>query len=782
MKKSLRTLSLILVLALAMAPVSVLASEEPEDDEAFCVIAETERTELEQTEASEPADGSSAEEADEPTEASERADESSGEEADEPAEASEEASEEALETPALDGESDRSGALGSNLTWVLSTDGVLTISGKGAMKNYSWKFSTASDATPPWSKLEDEIRAIVIGSGVTTIGSYIFSGCQNLESVTMSDTVTRVGEGAFTSCSALRSVRLSQNCRRIGGGAFYNCSALESLSLPESLEAIEIWAFSGTGLRSVTFSGAVTELGTGSFMDVTYEQSSPMRYTFLNLARFPFEHCASLTEINVIGYGTYYSMDGVLYGRCPVSNGIDLLVYPMGRTGEFAVPEGTNEIAMYAFKDCAGLTSVLFPDDCHMIGLGAFQSCSNLETVTFSNSMVRALTAAFKDCDSLTTLNYYGTRAQLAEFEWYTENDALRDAMRNYLGERRTFTVTIEGNGGVMEGGRATRSTMEMQEGTSYNDYYIIGTLGLRRPGYSFDGFYTAAVGGEPIPMTSGVTDATLYAHWIRHSASGVCGDALTWTLHESVLTISGTGDMWDFDFDEGTYDYPYLSTTASWSSYVEEITTLVVEKGVKSIGSCALRSFYNLSSVSLPEGLERIGNSAFMECSVLEQIKLPGSLRTIEQYAFCMSGLKSIVLPHGITEIAPWTFVACWDLEKATIPYSVRSIGEGAFIAADELKEIDYYGTESDWKAIDITYTDGRDGEVLRSVRVNYLGRAGGTVGDANGDGYVTVSDAAAILAGGTANGADASRDGRVNAYDAALVLRYAVGRVPAL
>ncbi len=56
---------------------------------------------------------------------------------------------------------------GKNLTWTLDTDGVLTISGEGVMRNYSYYDSV------PWYKNRTSIRSISISAGVTTIGNYV---------------------------------------------------------------------------------------------------------------------------------------------------------------------------------------------------------------------------------------------------------------------------------------------------------------------------------------------------------------------------------------------------------------------------------------------------------------------------------------------------------------------------------------------------------------------------------------------------------------------------------
>lgn len=95
-----------------------------------------------------------------------------------------------------------SGTCGDDLTWMLTKDGTLTISGTGEMEYYH-----GAD-TAPWCKNQEDIVNVVVTSGVTSIGNYVFSGCSNLTSVTIPESVTSIGDLAFDGCSSLTSVRI----------------------------------------------------------------------------------------------------------------------------------------------------------------------------------------------------------------------------------------------------------------------------------------------------------------------------------------------------------------------------------------------------------------------------------------------------------------------------------------------------------------------------------------------------------------------------------------------
>ena len=135
----------------------------------------------------------------------------------------------------LSANAEESGFCGPNLTWHFTDDGVLTISGKGKMYDFSY-FNVGL-----W--YEYDIKRIIIGDGVTTIGEYAFKYCSSLTSVTIPNSVTKIGEGAFHSCSALTSVNIPNSVTTIEMQAFCDCSSLTSVTIPNSVTTIDEGAF-----------------------------------------------------------------------------------------------------------------------------------------------------------------------------------------------------------------------------------------------------------------------------------------------------------------------------------------------------------------------------------------------------------------------------------------------------------------------------------------------------------------------------------------------------------
>ena len=89
---------------------------------------------------------------------------------------------------------DDSGPCGDNVSYVFEeATGTLTISGTGAMQNYSYSNSSSA----PWDSYKSDIKKLVLNEGVTSIGESAFSYCSGLTSIEISNSVTSIENYAF---------------------------------------------------------------------------------------------------------------------------------------------------------------------------------------------------------------------------------------------------------------------------------------------------------------------------------------------------------------------------------------------------------------------------------------------------------------------------------------------------------------------------------------------------------------------------------------------------------
>lgn len=163
---------------------------------------------------------------------------------------------------------------------------------------------------------------------------------------------------------------------------------------------------------------------------------------------------------------------------------------------------------------------------------------------------------------------------------------------------------------------------------------------------------------------------------------AGKCGDSLTWSLSsDGTLTISGTGDMYDYNAVPPYNISPWYHNT--------DIKKLVINNGVSSIGDYALLGCYKISSISLPESLERIGYSALDPCSGLTEIDLPKNLTKLGGYSLAGGSFSFIKIPDGISSIELYTFSGCENLQNVELPNDLTTINEGAFNHCESLTSI---------------------------------------------------------------------------------------------
>lgn len=314
----------------------------------------------------------------------------------------------------------QSGTCGDNATWSISAEGVLTISGTGAIGDY-----TENDA--PWQSLRADITAIVIEKGITRIGNYAFHDCWVATSAVLPEGLVEIGENAFRSCGALEEIDLPPELTTIGIGAFYYTSALTSITIPGSVETF-LDAFNDSGLETVTIENGVDEVDSYAFCNCYHLKSVNLPDSIQSIGNYAFSGCQQLEELDlpdgITSFGEYaFANTAISEFEFPEGASINAGVLQNTSITSIVIPQGVTTIGQNAFYGCENLATVTFPstltrieggafsytaltslhlpDGVEFIGHSAFRECNVLETVTMTDSVTTMDDNAFDHCDIL---------------------------------------------------------------------------------------------------------------------------------------------------------------------------------------------------------------------------------------------------------------------------------------------------------------------------------------------------------------------------------------------
>ena len=655
------------------------------------------------------------------------------------------------------------GKNGDNLTWELSCDGVLTISGTGEMEDYT------ESATPaPWKSNNTTILSIVIEDGVSNIGNYAFHYCRKLTSVSIPTSITSIGNHAFQWCGNLSSVEIPNSVTNIGWGAFYDCDKLPSVTIPNSVTYIDDLAFylcesltsievaidnpnycSEDGvlfnkdkttliqypannarteyvipntvtyiakeafcrsnyLTSITIPNSVISLDEGAFNDCKFT-SINLPTSLISIGRFAFNGCHISTitiPCNVTSIGEYaFRGPGVSSITCEaivppsitgnafetINRAIPLYV-PEESISSYKTAKGWSEFTniraipcVYASGFCGAegdstrshwkmsCDSVLTISGTGKIGYistlhamikriiyedgitnsGKFNNCNSLSSVALSNSITDIDDYAFKDCRNLTEISIPQNVTSIG-----------KDAFRYCKG---LLSITCKSKTPPMLG-----SSVFDKVDKSIPLYVPAESIGFYETSDQWMEFLNI------LPIEETPTQCLL--------ASGICGaqgENIIWELGcDSVLTISGTGNMADYSY--------YFSDYAPWNNYKNMIQSIIIQGDITKIGRHTFISCGQLKSITLPNSITSIGSGAFDGCSNLVSIDIPANITSIEESTFnnCKN-LTSAVIPDNVKYIRMSAFWQCSSMTSLTIGNSVTSIGNYAFFGCSGLTEI---------------------------------------------------------------------------------------------
>ena len=554
-------------------------------------------------------------------------------------------------------ETANSGTCGDNVTWRLSDDGVLTISGTGAMEDYDID-------NAPWYSFRSQVKSVVIEDGVTRIGISAFKNCDALTDVTIPNGVSSIGEYAFSDCSSLTSVTIPGSVTKIGGSVFYDCDALTDIY------------YDGYGIDWLKVDGSLSSL-TG--YTVRFKENLYGKGMCGDNVSWVMTADGTLT---ISGTGEMAD-----YGSLDDSNPWDGC---RKYIKSVVIEDGVTSIGRYTFDRCMSLTSVTIPDSVTSIRYGAFMMDTALTSLTIPGSVTSIENYAFYGCSQLTDVYYdgYGIDWIAAGGNSSFAPDTVRFKEDLYgkgaCGDNVTWrlsadgTLTISGQGRINDYDNED-NPMPWEICRQYIKSVVIksGVSGIGD--YAF--FYCDAMTSVTIPNT--VTE-------IGDAVFCFC-DALTSVMIPGSVTTIGE---WAFGSCQALTSVTIPDSVTAIGNYAFQdctgLTGVTIPKSVAKIEMAVFQRCTSLTSVTIPGSVTSIGGIAFRGCTSLKNVNIPSSVTTIDGGAFsgCTS-LTSVTIPNSVTAIYGNAFSGCTSLTNLTIPDSVTTIGSGAFKDCSALTEI---------------------------------------------------------------------------------------------
>lgn len=367
--------------------------------------------------------------------------------------------------------------------------------------------------------------------------------------------------------------------------------------------------------ESVSYNGVVykvTSIGKDAFSYNSNITTIVIPKTVTSAEEGTFFRCGNVMSIYVAHNNpSFSSIDGVLFSK----NKKNLISYPRGKKGAYAIPNSVTSIETGAFLRCEGLTSVTIPRSVSVIGLGCFYECKNLTSVNFSNGVTKIEDASFYGCENLSSVKIPNSVTHIGE--------------RTFFGCRSLYSITIPNS--VIEIGENVFEQCDNLASINVDSgnpkYCSIDGVLFSKDKTLLICYPCNKKGAYVIP--NGVTRT-------ERSAFNNCRHLTSLTIPNSVIDVGGI---------EGCENLTSINVDAE-NLYYSSIDGVLFNKG-----NMYLICYPNSKGGAyvVPNSVVNIGYYAFENCTQLTSVTIPNSVTDIYEGAFfnCPK-LQEIIVPHG--------------------------------------------------------------------------------------------------------------------------------------
>ncbi len=543
------------------------------------------------------------------------------------------------------------GICGTNVGWTLDDSGVLTISGSGAMYNYT----DTSSGYAPWFEIRSAIKSVVIKDGVTSIGNYAFFACK-FSSITIPSSVRNIGTDAFRYCDTVTAVHIDDvhawytTVFSNGYGTpfctasarlYLDGSLITDVVIPEGTTSIGNHAFRGfTAMTNITIPDSVTSIGTCAFYNCISLTGLDLPSGITSIGSGAFTNCKSITNIS-------------LPDKLSVID--DTVFYLCSSLKSIVIPEGVTKINSYAFRECSALESITIPTTLRHFGSYAFDRCKALKNIYISDLE--------KWCSI--TCDSSGSPMVNTDMTLYLDNKLLTNLVI-------PDSITCINNDSFLKCSNIQSITIHDNVTTIENSAF-----------YGCKNVKNITIGNGVKSIGAGAFDTTALEtlYWNAVNATNTDSSSTNGIFNGA----GANGSKFDVIFGNGVTHIPPRIFYTYYTSGKEY-------------------NYVNAASVTIPKSVQSIGEDAFYWCEELEKVNIEDldawcRISFATNYSnplFVNSNLylkdrlvTELEIPDSITSINPYAFRGCASLKSITLHEDITSIGKQAFYDCAYLEEI---------------------------------------------------------------------------------------------
>ena len=518
-------------------------------------------------------------------------------------------------TYAAETEYDLSAAGDGSVTAVFNDEtGVLTISGTGTMKDYTW-----SSSSNPLNSILASVTKLVVEDGVTNLGKHSLgldysTSLKNCTDVSLPTSLRDIGDYAFTGLGAEELI-IPEGVTSIGEKAFYRCSA-KKISIPSTVTSIGAYAFSECySVENFIFNATECAFPTSILSNSGTDVSSNVigKNASSKVATVPASEVWMIDALTAIGYTvttTGSATEADKWSSYPTD-----CVFELGA-------ETPNNVVGYV-NTYAGTIDIKGSGD-----MKDYSSYTPFKDSTSTN-LLRFIKSINID-DGITHIGAY-------TFYWYASGGDI------YASD----TVVLPDS--LISIGKSAFERMSITKVTLPDTLQVIGDTA-----FSFTDLTS-------VEIPNSVTEIGKSAFSNTQSLKTV-----TFEDNSSLKVIK------DNAFDGASItsiEIPNSVETIGSVAFREtDLTSVVIPDSVTSLGSSAFQNCPDLESVVISNNITAIGSYTFQKCTKLKNVTIGEKVESIGEYAFGSTGLESIVLPASVNKIENWAFYQSRKLESVTV------------------------------------------------------------------------------------------------------------------